>query len=55
MLALAVIGGSQLLLNYFTTDKYDRDEQKRLKQIEKERKQAIRLRAKAAKGGSANV
>ena len=55
VLALAVIGGSQLLLNHFTTDKYDRDEQKRLKQIEKERKQAIKLRkAQSRKGGSIN-
>lgn len=44
VLALAVIGGSQVLMNYFMTDSYDRQEQKRLKQIEKERRQAIKNR-----------
>lgn len=52
VLSLAVIGGSQALLKYFTTDKYDRDEQKRLNQIEKERKQAAKMRRK---GGALNV
>lgn len=44
ILALAVIGGSQLLMNYCMTDRYDREEAKRLKQIEKERQQAIKAR-----------
>ena len=44
VLALAVIGGSQVLMNYFMTDSYDRNEKKHLKQIEKERKQAIKNR-----------
>ena len=44
VLALAVIGGSQVLMNYFMTDSYDRQEAKHLKQIEKERKQAIKAR-----------
>lgn len=44
VLALAVIGGSQVLMNYFMTDSYDRNEKKHLKQIEKERKQAMKNR-----------
>ncbi len=44
VLALAVIGGSQLLMNYLMTDSYDRNERKHLKQIEKERKQAMKNR-----------
>ena len=44
VLALAVIGGSQLLMNYCMTDSYDREEAKRLKQIEKERQRAIKAR-----------
>lgn len=52
VLSLAVIGGSQALLKYLTTDKYDRDEQKRLNQIEKERRQAAKMRKK---GGALNV
>ena len=44
VLALAVIGGSQLLMNYLMTDSYDRNEKKHLKQIEKERKQAMKNR-----------
>ena len=44
VLALAVIGGSQILMNYFMTDSYDRQEAKHLKQIEKERKLAAKAR-----------
>ena len=44
VLALAVIGGSQILMNYFMTDSYDRQEAKHLKEIEKARKQAIKAR-----------
>lgn len=56
VLSLAVIGGSQALLNYFTTDKYDRDEQKRLKKIEKERQKAMKLNSKPQqRGGALNV
>ncbi len=47
VLALAVIGGSQLLMNHLMTDKYDREEAKRLKQIERERQKAIKARKKA--------
>lgn len=44
VLALAVIGGSQLLMNYLMTDKYDREERKELKRVEKERLRAIKSR-----------
>ena len=44
VLARALMGGSQFLINYFMTNSYDRQEAKHLKQIEKERKQAIKAR-----------
>ena len=48
VLALAVIGGSQVLMNHFMTDRYDREEAKRLKQIEKERQRAVKARKAGA-------
>ncbi|MBQ8970051.1 MAG: sugar ABC transporter permease [Lachnospiraceae bacterium] len=46
VLSLAVIGGSQLVLNYFMTDKYDREENKLKKQRDKEARIAMKQRAK---------
>lgn len=52
VLALAVIGGSQLLLNYLTTDKYDRKEKKEQKERDKRMKAAMKARLEAQKGGA---
>ena len=51
VLALAVIGGSQLLLNYLSTDKYDRDEMKAFKAQEKAGRLKMKEYAKMQKGG----
>lgn len=52
--ALAVIGGSQLLMNWLMTDKYDRIEKKLQKKTDKERIQRAKELAKAQKGGALN-
>ncbi len=52
--ALAVIGGSQLLLNYLMTDKYDRDEKKQQKRNDKEARKKMKERARLQKGGALN-
>ncbi|HAV00170.1 MAG TPA: sugar ABC transporter permease [Lachnospiraceae bacterium] len=49
ILSLAVIGGSQALLNHFTTDEYDRNEAKQAKKRQKEMIAAAK--AKYGKGG----
>lgn len=51
VLSLAVIGGSQLLLNYFMVDKYDRAEAKAKKKQDKEAHAAYKARLAAEKGG----
>lgn len=51
VLALAVIGGSQLGLNSLMTDKYDKEEAKLFKQRDKEARQRAKALAKAGKEG----
>ncbi|MDO4463530.1 MAG: sugar ABC transporter permease [Bacillota bacterium] len=50
VLSLAVIGGSQLLMNYIMNDKYDREEAKLQKRIEKERVKKMKERARLEGG-----
>lgn len=52
--ALAVIGGSQVLMNWLMTDKYDRIEKKLQKKTDKEMKKKMKERAKLQKGGALN-
>ena len=52
--ALAVIGGSQLLMNWLMTDKYDRIEKKLQKKTDKEMRQKMKERAKLQQGGALN-
>lgn len=52
--ALAVIGGSQLLMNWLMTDKYDRIEKRLQKKTDKERMQKAKELAKLQKGGALN-
>lgn len=54
VLALAVIGGSQLLLNTLMTDKYDRREAKLQKKRDKEMKAQYKAKIAAQKGGAFN-
>ena len=50
VLSLAVIGGSQLLMNYIMNDKYDREEAKLQKKIEKERIKKMKENARLEGG-----
>lgn len=52
--ALAVIGGSQLLLNWLMTDKYDRMEKKQQKKTDKEMRKKMKALAAERKGGALN-
>ncbi len=52
VLALAVIGGSQWLMNYLMTDKYDRAEMKMLKERDKQARERMKALRKAKKGGN---
>ena len=49
VLSLAVIGGSQLLLNHFMTDSYDRELNRIQKQRDKEARLAMKNRAKGGR------
>mgnify|MGYP001025067009 FL=1 len=52
--SLAVIGGSQLLMNWLMTDKYDRIEKKLQKKTDKEMKKKMKETARLQKGGALN-
>ncbi len=52
--SLTVIGGSQLLMNWLMTDKYDRIEKKLQKKTDKEMKRKMKERAKLQEGGALN-
>ena len=52
--SLIVIGGSQLLMNWLMTDKYDRIEKKLQKQTDKEMKRKMKEREKLQKEGALN-
>jgi hypothetical protein len=50
VLSLAVIGGSQWLMRYVMTDKYDREDAKLQKKTEKERIKKMKERARLEGG-----
>lgn len=52
VLSLAVIGGSQALINYVMTDSYDRAEAKAIKERDRKARKAMKAYEKAKKGGA---